>query len=85
MIYLYDPISNTKKPSSYDLISGITGKDKTALMSHKCKKRKIKSINAYIIDEEITRKQRYELMIKEKPYLEIWKTIRDYENYYENL
>jgi len=81
MIYLYDPISNTKKQSSYDLISGITGQSKKSLMSYKCKGLKIKSINAYIIDECFTRKQRYGLMLKEKPDLEIWKTIRDYENY----
>lgn len=75
MIYLYNPINNTKQETNYNLLSGITGKPAEQLMYHKSIKRKVMNINSYIIDDETTVETRYQFMLKEKIEGEIWKDI----------
>ena len=74
-IYLYDPVSNTKKETTYEALIAITGKTKNNLMSHKSKRRKISCLNRYLIDEKFTKKDRYQLMCSQKLTYEIWKNI----------
>lgn len=80
MIYLFNPMTYEKTPTSYDLICGITGKTKSSLMTYKCRDRKIKEINCYIIDDETRLSKIQEYMSKETPSLEIWKDITDSTN-----
>ncbi|NFO03145.1 hypothetical protein FDB23_03295 [Clostridium botulinum] len=83
MLYLYNPINNVKTPITYNLLEGITGLTKNNLASVKCKHRKIKIINSYIVDETFSKEILYEFMLKEKPKNEIWKPI-DSDYYVSN-
>ena len=75
MIYLYNPINNTKNKIDYELLSGMTEIPIEHLRSYKSKNKKIGNINSYIIDDATTVKQRYQFMLKEKIKDEIWKDI----------
>lgn len=83
MLFLYDPINNVKKETNYNLLEGITGIKKETLASMKSKKRKIKNINSFLIDENTSNDTLYEFMCKEKPKNEIWKAIEDTNEIYE--
>ncbi|MTI83468.1 MAG: hypothetical protein FH756_06070 [Firmicutes bacterium] len=82
-LYLYNPISNLKTKTNYELLKGITGKSKDNLHSFKHKKRKIKSLNCYIIDETFNKADLYKLMCKEKPEDEIWKDVEGSNGRYQ--
>jgi hypothetical protein len=75
MFYLYNPINNVKTPTDYELLEGITGISKKNLAFYKCRHRKIPCINSYLVDENFTKEQLYEFMIKESPKDEIWKAV----------
>ena len=75
MLYLYNPINNVKTKTSYELLEGITGRGYNNLASMKCKHRKLKELNCYIIDENFDEKTLHEFMMKEQPKDEIWKTV----------
>lgn len=83
MIFMYDPISNYKTPTNYDLLSGMTGYSKATLMTYKARMIKIKNINSYIIDENTDKKVLKELMNKEVISDEVWKTIDLFDGKYE--
>lgn len=82
MIYLYDPITNLKSPTTYELLEGITGKKYETLASYKSKRLKLKEINAYIVDENITMLERRALVNKEIIKNEYWKKIKGTDKYY---
>ncbi|AUN20019.1 hypothetical protein RSJ22_00560 (plasmid) [Clostridium botulinum] len=82
MLYLYDPINNTKKEIDYKLLSGITGKSIKNLMSYKSKNKKISNINSYLIDSNTSKEQLCRFMQNEKIKNEIWKQINNSLNYY---
>lgn len=83
MLYLYDPISNVKTPTNYDLLEGMTGYTESTLISYKYKRRKIKNINCYIIDTKTTKKELRALMEKESPIDEMWKIALELAGKYE--
>jgi len=82
-LYLYDPISNTKKETTYEALIAITGKTKNNLMSHKSKRRKINSLNRYLINERFTQKELYQFMCAQKIKNEIWKNISKSNGQYQ--
>jgi len=79
-LYLYDPMNNVKTPTSYKLLSGITGMNKGDLAVYKSRRNKLGALHRYIVDEKTTKEELYELMLKEKPKDEIWKNV---ENEYQ--
>ena len=81
MLYIYDPISNTKIETSYELLHDITGIPYNTLTCYKSKHKKLKEINSYIIDETFDKDILYGFMIKESIKDEIWKTV-DFNNKY---
>lgn len=81
MIYLYDPINNYKTPTNYKLLEDLTGKLQCNLCSYKTKRRKIKSLNAYLIDDSFTKEELYKLMCKEVISDEIWKPLNINDKY----
>ena len=83
MLYLYDPINNIKIPTNYDLIAGMSGYSKNSLANMKSRKRKLLSINCYIIDENTPKKVLREFMENENPKDEIWKVAPGTESKYE--
>jgi hypothetical protein len=83
LIYIYNPINNTKSEIDYELLSGMTGIPIEQLRSYKSKDKKIGNINSYIIDDTTTVKARYQLMLKEKIKDEIWKNIDGSEGKYQ--
>lgn len=85
MIYIYDPISNYKKETNYSILEGITGRPKRSITCSKSRKQKIKQINAYIIDDKTTVKERKQFMLKEKLENEVWRYIeKSNGNYISN-
>lgn len=80
-LYLYDPISNTKKKVDYKLLCGITGKKKNNLMSYKCKERPI--LGCYIIDDSTSKETLYRYMCSTTIKDEIWKDIEDSKGKYQ--
>lgn len=82
-IYLYNPISNTKTPTTYDELEHITGLSKNTLMSTKAKKSKIACLNRYIIDDSTTLEGLYHFMIKQKLKSEIWKDVQGSKSRYQ--
>lgn len=83
MLYLYDPINNVKIPTTYDLIAGMSGYSKSGLATMKCKRKKLKSINCYIIDENTDKKTLREFRENENPKDEIWKIAPGTQGKYE--
>lgn len=83
MFYLYDPINNVKTPTTYKLLEGITGYSQASLACKKCRYQKLSNINSYLIDDNTSKEQLYELMLKEKPRNEIWKKVLNTRNHYE--
>jgi hypothetical protein len=83
LIYLYNPINNTKSKVDYELLSGMTGIPIDQLRSYKSRNQKISNINSYIIDDATTVNDRYEMMLKEKIKDEIWKDIEGSNEKYQ--
>lgn len=81
MIYLFDPINGVKTPTSYDKLSKILEVSKDSLRTYKSKTKKYMRINNYIVDNKTSKKVLYELMCKEHPKDEIWKTLDINHNY----
>lgn len=81
MIYLYDPINNYKIITNYELLENLTGKNRANLSSFKTRRRKITSLNSYIIDDSFTKNELYRLMCLENPKDEIWKSLDINSNY----
>lgn len=61
--------------SNYQYLSELTGKNVKTLASMKSKKRKIKSLNCYMVDEKVTLEQRRAWYENEKFEQEAWKTV----------
>lgn len=83
MIYLFDPISGVKTETNYKELSEISEKTITVLKNYKCKIRKIKSLNCYIVDDKASKKHLKELREKEIIKDEIWKSIVELEGRFE--
>lgn len=83
MLYLFDPINGVKTETTYEKLVGITGLNKAYLMSIKSKRRKIKSINCYIVDDKTRKKELNELRQKEVIKGEIWKDIKESDGTYQ--
>lgn len=81
-IYLYNPVNNTKQIVNYDLLCGITGQSQGNLMSLKSKRKNITKIGCYIVDDEFTNKDLYNLMKKVKIKDEIWKDMEGFNGKY---
>ena len=75
VLYMFDPLNGIKTEISWDLLEGITGKNRGNLSSYKSRRKKVSSINCYIIDGKFTKEELYNLMIKENPQDEIWKHV----------
>ena len=71
-LFLFDPITMQKTPTTRKKIAGITGLDETYISYLKTKKMKIKSLNCYIIDDTFTRGDIFKLISKEDIPKEIW-------------
>lgn len=83
VIYLYNPINNTKSEIDYELLSGMTGIPIEQLRSYKSKNKKIGNINSYIIDDLTTVNERYKFMLAVKIKDEIWKDIEGSNERYQ--
>lgn len=83
MIYLYDPINNVKTPTTYEIIAGMTGYSIKSLPSRKSRRKKLKIINSYIIDDKFTKKELREFMEAENPKDELWKDAPGTDHKYE--
>jgi hypothetical protein len=75
LFYLYDPRTNILTETNYDYIHDLTGIKINTLRCNKSSGRKIRSINCYITDENVTVQQRKEWYEKEKYPDENWKVI----------
>lgn len=82
MIYLYDPTTNIKTPTTYSEIAEMYGYSVKPLPSVKTKKKKLGKINCYIIDDKTTAKQRKELYVKETPPGEHWRIIEGSDDHF---
>lgn len=76
MPLIYDPKTNIIQDIDYDLLSAITGKDKSNLMTYRSKGKKITNINCYILPTGYNRdnslKLRYEWYANETYEGEYW-------------
>ena len=79
MLYTFDPINGVKTEIEWDVLVSITGKSKDYLTSYKSKRRKIGSLNCYIVDEKFTKKELYDFMVKENIKDEIWKKVEGFD------
>ncbi|MBM4762730.1 hypothetical protein GNT69_10595 [Bacillus sp. B15-48] len=76
MVYLYDPRTNISTPTTYKEIEAITGMSLSSLPSYKSKGIKLKGIDCYITDENVTAQKRKVWYEKETYPDEAWKTIK---------
>lgn len=72
VVYLYDPVLNTKTKTNYKLLSGMTGQSAGTLASYKNKGMKVRSLNCYLIDENTPLSQRREWYKEEEIMGERW-------------
>lgn len=79
---LYDPRTNLLSKTTYDDLEGMTGYTRSSLMSYKTRKRKLKTINCYLMDCDDL-KQRREWYAKEKYMGESWLTINGSDNQFK--
>lgn len=78
-LMLYDPRTNVSTETDYDFLSELTGVKRAGLSSYKTRKRKIRSINCYLIDEKTTLKDRQQMYAKEKFPDENWVAVEGSE------
>lgn len=83
MLYIYDPINNVKTPADYELIAGMSGYSVNSLAYMKSRKKKLLSINCYIIDDKTPKSVLREFMENEKPKDELWKSVPGTNDKYE--
>ena len=83
MLYLYDPKTNILTPTDYTSLEGITGSSRSTLMKAKSKGGKLRTIDCYIVDEDITRQQRYEWYSQVTFPDEYWKVIDGSDNHFK--
>lgn len=74
-LYLYDPRANVLTETDYSYVSELTGMSRNSLASGKSRKRIIKSINCYLVDDRMTLKERKSMYEKELFEDEIWTTV----------
>lgn len=74
-LIIYDPRTNVSMETNYDYLQRLTGSSIETLASTKSRRRRIKSIGCYIIDDAVTVKERRELYIKELFPDEVWKAV----------
>lgn len=79
MFYLYDPRTNILTETSYDYLMELTGMTKGNIATYKVAKRKLRHINCYVTDKNITLAQRREWYEKEKYQDEMWLPIHGSE------
>ncbi|MCT4507920.1 MAG: NUMOD4 domain-containing protein [Tepidibacter sp.] len=83
MLYLYDPITNIKKETTYKKISGITGYAVDTLASYKSRRKKLKNINCYLMDDTFSEEEVKTLFQNEVIKDELWKDIEDTNGKYQ--
>lgn len=74
-MFLFDPITCEKKKVSYSDLAGITGYSENNLMTMKCRGRKLKNINCYLLDDDTTAGDLRYLMEIEDIDDEVWRPI----------
>ncbi len=79
-IYLLDPLTGVKNETNFDNLAKITGLTKRRLHHIKCKKSIIQQLGMYIVDADITVKEKLILMGNFKDDLETWREIKVDEN-----
>ncbi|MGL5330946.1 MAG: HNH endonuclease, partial [Peptostreptococcaceae bacterium] len=74
---LFNPITAERKLYTYEELTAITGRTAGHLKNYKKKARKLKCLNAYILDEDVHIRELKSLMKKEKLNNEIWKNYNE--------
>jgi hypothetical protein len=72
-IYMYDPVNNTKVATDFDYLAELSGYTKNSLVTMKSKRRLVKTISCYIVDDTFGEEDLRELMTKYTPRNEIWR------------
>lgn len=83
-IYLLDPLTGVKNETNFDNLAKITGLSKRRLHHIKCKKSIIQQLGMYIVDADITVKEKTALMNNFKDINEVWREI-DYKYFKINI
>lgn len=74
-LYLFDPQTAERKPTTYKQLSGITGRSIASLRSSKRHLCRMKILNSYIIDNETPISVLRSLLEKERIIDEVWRDI----------
>lgn len=82
MLYLYNPLTNTKTATSYAELEEKTKYNKAALQKAKLHTEKLAQNGCYLIDETFTTKQRRELHANETFKNEVWLKVQGYDGRY---
>lgn len=80
---LFDPVTCERRKIDYQTLSEITRISRENLSTHKTKKIKIRSINSYFLDADISKKELRELLEKEKIKDEIFLDIPNTNGMYQ--
>lgn len=84
-MFLFDPVTCQRKYITYDELEGITGKRKETLACYKSRRKKITSINCYLVDDDVDHKVLNEFVsheyIQDECFINIPGTSYEVSNY----